>query len=175
MRHLYTDWSSLWNPWPWGWGYVLLDEVKKIKIEWSWWVPDTTNNRMELQAVIEGLKQLLKRHEITVSTATIDQWLWMFWEASAWKLWWIFDWDVVIFTDSTYVKQGITEWIDTWIKRDWRLSKWWKLVKNVDLWQELYAVVGQFEKLDWQWVKAHVWNKWNERVDDLARGAAEEL
>lgn len=175
MWEIYTDWSSLWNPWPWWWGYILLDQKNKIKIEQVWWEKDTTNNRMELQAVIQGLKQLLKKHDITISIAEIDQWLWIFWETSWWSEWWVFDGEVVIFTDSTYVKQWITERIETRIRRDWRLSKWGKLVKNSDLWQELHVLVQQFENLERQRVKAHVWNKWNERVDDLARGAAERV
>jgi len=175
MRHLYTDWSSLWNPWPWWWGYVLLDETSKTKVEWAWWVHDTTNNRMELQAVIEGLQQLLKRREIAISKPMTDQWLGMFGEAQWWTEGWICDDEIIVFTDSNYVKQWITEWINTWIKRSRRLSKWGKLVKNADLWQQLHVLSEQFIALERQWVKAHAGNRWNERVDDLARGAAEEL
>jgi len=122
MRHIYTDWSSLWNPWPWWRGYVLLDEESKTKVEWSWWAHDTTNNRMELQAVIEGLKQVLKRNDIVVSTPQSDQWLGMFWEAQWWSQWWMCDDEVVVFTDSNYVKQWITEWI-TYYSLNYSLNK----------------------------------------------------
>jgi len=88
MRHIYTDWSSLWNPGPWWWGYILLDEKNKIKVEWADWVPDTTNNRMELQAVIEGLQQLLKRNNIAISIPNEWQWLGFFWKEQWAKQWW---------------------------------------------------------------------------------------
>ena len=92
--------------------------------------PETTNNRMELSAVIEALKVIKRNCPIT------------------------------IFTDSQYVKRGITEWIDGWIKN-------WKNVKNVDLWQELYPLSKQYN-IDWQWVRGHNGDKYNERADELA-------
>ena len=86
---------------------------------------------MELSAVIEALKVIKRSCPIT------------------------------IFTDSQYVKRGITEWIDGWIKKNW------KNVKNVDLWQELYPLSKQYD-IDWQWVRGHNGDKYNERADELA-------
>ena len=81
--------------------------------------------------------------------------------------------EVIIHTDSEYVQKGITEWMETRIRRQWRLSKGGKLVKNADLWQELHRLVTYFPKLQWKRVRAHVGHEMNERVDDLARGEAE--
>lgn len=97
---------------------------------------DTTNNRMELQAAIEAL-QALKR------PCHVD-----------------------IYTDSTYVRSGIMEWIHSWKARGWRTAAK-KPVKNVDLWQELDAALGRHE-VTWHWVKGHAGNNGNERADSLA-------
>ena len=97
----------------------------------------TTNNRMELTAAIEALKALP--------------------EGSAVQLW----------TDSTYVKDGITSWIDNWKKRGWKTAAK-KPVKNVDLWQALDAENARHQ-IDWQWVKGHAGHAGNERADELAR------
>jgi ribonuclease HI len=96
--------------------------------------PQTTNNRMELTAAIEALRALKR------------------------------DSEVVLYTDSEYLRRGITEWIDGWA------AKGWKKVKNVDLWQTLWAL-SQQHQIDWQWVRGHTGNPLNERVDQLAREA----
>jgi ribonuclease HI len=126
---IYTDGACKGNPGIGGWGAILMygDKVKEI----YGYAPETTNNRMELSAVIEALKVIKRSCPIT------------------------------IFTDSQYVKRGITEWIDGWIKKNW------KNVKNVDLWQELYPLSKQY-KIDWQWVRGHNGDKYNERADELA-------
>ena len=102
---------------------------------------NTTNNQMELMAPIIALKKLNK------------------------------DQNVEIYTDSKYVKLGITEWIFKWIKNNWKTSKK-EDVKNKDLWLELYELTKSF-KIKWIWVKAHAGNHFNEEVDSLARKAAE--
>ena len=97
---------------------------------------DTTNNRMELMAPIMALKKIKSES------------------------------DVVIFTDSTYVKNGITEWVKKWEKNGWKSSNK-KPVKNKDLWIKLDNSC-QKHKVHWKWVKAHAGNKFNNLVDQLA-------
>tara|TARA_B100001287_G_scaffold244884_1_gene221836 strand:+ start:141 stop:566 length:426 start_codon:yes stop_codon:yes gene_type:complete len=101
---------------------------------------NTTNNRMELTAPIKALKDINTNKEIHV------------------------------FTDSQYVKLGITEWINTWIENDWKNSKK-EVVKNKDLWIELYNL-NKSLNVKWNWVKAHAGNPLNEEVDLLAKKAA---
>ena len=103
---------------------------------------ETTNNRMELMAAIRAL-EILSR------------------ECS-----------VVLTTDSQYVRQGITEWMDGWKKRGWKTAAK-KPVKNKDLWQRLDKAVKQHD-IDWQWVKGHSGHEGNERADDLANRAMDE-
>ena len=102
---------------------------------------NTTNNRMELMAPLNALKGMDPNKEIE------------------------------IYTDSQYVKLGITEWINAWLKNNWKTSKK-EDVKNKDLWLELYNL-NKSLKIKWNWVKAHAGNKLNEEVDLLAKQAAE--
>ena len=136
----YTDGACSGNPGVGGWGAVLLAE-KNNKIikrkEISGGVLDTTNNQMELIAAIETLKALKKYTEIC------------------------------IITDSNYVKKGITEWLPSWKKNNWKTSSK-KEVKNRKLWEELEELVNR-NKVDWLWVKGHAGNIENERADFLAR------
>ena len=101
---------------------------------------NTTNNRMELLAPINALKGIESKDEIE------------------------------IYTDSKYVKLGITEWIHNWIKNNWLTSKK-ENVKNKDLWLELYSL-NKSLKVKWNWIKAHAGNPLNEEVDLLAKKAA---
>ena len=101
---------------------------------------NTTNNQMELMAAIESLKKIPEGQEVE------------------------------IFTDSQYVKQGITDWIEKWIQNNWKTSSKQK-VKNVELWKEL-NIVSKKHKIKWNWVKAHAGNTFNEEVDKLAKKAA---
>ena len=78
--------------------------------------------------------------------------------------------EVILSTDSQYVRQGITQWIHNWKKRGWKTADK-KPVKNVDLWQRLDAALGQ-HKIKWEWVKGHAGHPENERCDELARAAA---
>ena len=101
---------------------------------------DTTNNQMELLAPIKALKKIPKGS------------------------------NVQIFTDSTYVKSGITEWIHNWKKNGWKTANK-KPVKNKELWTELDLMTGEFE-IKWNWVKGHSTDKLNNEVDLIAREAA---
>ena len=100
----------------------------------------TTNNQMELLAPIEALKKIPKGSKVE------------------------------IFTDSKYVKSGITEWIHNWKKNGWKTANK-KEVSNKELWTELDLLNNEFE-IDWNWVKAHSTDKLNNEVDLLARNAA---
>tara|TARA_B110000008_G_scaffold231156_1_gene234257 strand:+ start:22 stop:447 length:426 start_codon:yes stop_codon:yes gene_type:complete len=104
-------------------------------------VKDTTNNKMELMAPIKALQEVKEQQPIE------------------------------IYTDSQYVKLGITNWIHKWIKNNWQTSKK-EPVKNKELWMELYELTKS-HKIRWIWVKAHVGNTLNEQVDLLAKQAAE--
>lgn len=101
--------------------------------------PRTTNNRMELTAAIEALKVLQRPCHIQ------------------------------FYTDSEYLRRGITEWIETWAEKGWRRKKG-KPVPNADLWQALWPLTHQHE-IEWHWVKGHSGDEMNERVDELARQA----
>ena len=101
---------------------------------------NTTNNRMELLAPIKALQGIKTGSKIKV------------------------------YTDSQYVKNGITEWINTWLNNNWKTSKK-EDVKNKDLWIELYNLTKSFD-IQWIWVKAHDGNSLNEEVDLLAKRAA---
>jgi len=98
---------------------------------------ETTNNRMELMAAIQALEALKRPTKAD------------------------------LYTDSTYVQKGITEWIHSWKKRGWKNSAK-NPVKNVDLWQRLDSVVS-FHDVKWHWVKGHAGHVENERADELAR------
>jgi len=101
---------------------------------------NTTNNQMELLAPIKALKKIPKGNKVQ------------------------------IFTDSKYVKLGITEWIHSWKKNGWKTANK-KKVKNIELWTELDLLTNEFE-ISWNWVKAHSTDKLNNEVDLIARKAA---
>jgi ribonuclease HI len=103
------------------------------------WSPHTTNNRMELLAAIHALETLTRPCTVT------------------------------LYTDSTYVKQGITAWIKGWKRNGWRRADK-KPVLNVDLWQRLDAATSRHQ-IAWRWVKGHAGHPENERADQLARNA----
>ena len=105
--------------------------------------PETTNNRMELMAAIKGLEALKRRS------------------------------DVVLTTDSQYVRKGITEWIANWKRRDWRTADK-NPVKNKDLWMKLDKL-SQSHDIDWRWVKGHSGHRENEIADQLANKGIDEL
>ena len=104
-------------------------------------VKDTTNNKMELMAPIKALQEIKEKQPIE------------------------------IYTDSQYVKLGITDWVHKWMKNNWQTSKK-EPVKNKELWIQLYGLTNSFD-IKWIWVKAHAGNLLNEEVDLLAKQAAE--
>lgn len=104
----------------------------------------TTNNQMELAAAINGLNAITRPCEI------------------------------VVVTDSIYVKNGITLWIENWRKRNWKGANG-KQVKNIELWQQLDAAVKRHSQVQWEWVKGHSGHPENERADLLANQGIDEL
>jgi ribonuclease HI len=135
-----TDGSCLGNPGPGGWAALLRykDQAKEM---WGW-EKDTTNNRMELTAAIEGLRALKEQCE------------------------------VVLVTDSEYVKKGITEWIQGWKRKGWMTSAK-KPVLNQDLWKALDEQANR-HTMRWEWTKGHANDADNNRCDELAQRAARE-
>ncbi len=138
---IYTDGACRGNTGPGGWG-ALLTAGKRRK-EMHGGEAETTNNRMELTAVIEALNALNGEQKVT------------------------------LYTDSKYVMDGITRWIDNWKKRGWKTSAK-KPVKNQDLWIALDEA-RQRHTIDWRWVKGHAGDPGNERADELANRGIDEL
>lgn len=134
---IYTDGACSGNPGIGGWGAYLTykDNIKEL----SGSAENTTNNRMELVAAIEGLKILKKSSKVN------------------------------LYTDSVYLKDGITKWIFNWQKNNWKNANK-KDVKNKDLWIQLLEVVNKHD-INWIWVKGHEGNKGNEIADNLATSA----
>ncbi|MER7010077.1 ribonuclease HI [Saccharopolyspora sp. NPDC000359] len=133
---LYTDGACSGNPGPGGWGVVLRYGAHERELYGK--DAATTNNKMELMAVIEGLAAL---------TRPVPA--------------------VRIHTDSTYVLKGITEWMRGWKRNGWMTSAK-KPVKNADLWQRLDAECARHGEVQWEWVKGHNGHPENERADRLA-------
>lgn len=137
---MWTDGACSGNPGPGGWGVLL--KFGEHEKELFGGVPDTTNNRMELQAAIEGLGALKRRCR------------------------------VVVYTDSKYVRDGVTQWLPNWKRNNWRTAAR-KPVKNSDLWQVLDALLDT-QEIEWRWVKGHAGDPGNERADYLARQGVSE-
>ena len=121
-------------------GWAAIIIINGIKTQIKGNKENTTNNQMELLAPINALKKIPKGNKVQ------------------------------IFTDSKYVKSGITEWIHNWKKNGWKTSDK-KAVKNKDLWTELDNLARAFE-IEWKWVKAHSTDELNNEVDLLARSSA---
>jgi ribonuclease HI len=132
---MYTDGACSGNPGPGGWGVVL--QFNGNERELNGGEAETTNNRMELMAAIQGLEALKRPVRVDV------------------------------YTDSTYVRDGITKWIKGWKARGWKTAAK-KPVKNVDLWQRLETSMAPHDA-HWHWVKGHAGHPENERADELAR------
>ncbi|MCA3438253.1 MAG: ribonuclease HI [Rhodobacter sp.] len=138
--YAYTDGACSGNPGPGGWGVLMraIDQGSVVKErELSGGEAMTTNNRMELMAAISALETLARPTGIT------------------------------IVTDSAYVKNGITEWMTAWKRKNWRTAAG-PAVKNLDLWQRLDAAQAR-HSVTWQWIKGHAGHAENERADALAR------
>lgn len=138
---IYTDGACRGNPGLGGWGAWLQygDHEKEL----YGGQPDTTNNRMELTAVIRALGSLKRSCEVT------------------------------LYTDSEYVRKGMTEWLEGWKRKGWKTSAK-KPVKNADLWRELDDLAAS-QSVDWRWVKGHSGDPGNERADGLANRGIDEL
>ena len=147
MHHIdvFTDGGCHGNPGPGGWAYVI--ETDGQRDEASGGEPDTTNNRMELEAVIQALRAVAQRGDEPRT--------------------------VTVHTDSQYVRNGITTWIRTWMRNGWKTAAK-KPVKNQDRWirlHELESLVGP----EWKWVRGHAGNELNERCDELVQQAIARL
>lgn len=135
--NIYTDGACSGNPGPGGWG-AYIDNAGLVT-ELSGREEDTTNNRMELKAVIEALNSFTSKTNLN------------------------------LYTDSKYVMDGSSKWIENWKKNGWKTAQK-KVVKNQDLWIELDKLV-HFHQIHWVWVKGHDGNLGNERADYLATSA----
>ncbi len=141
MVEIYTDGACKGNPGVGGWGAILrFGETEK---ELFGGVANTTNNRMEMTAVIEALRVLSRSC------------------------------DAVVFTDSSYVQKGISEWIHGWKQNGWKTADK-KPVKNADLWQTLDKLAAG-HTIQWRWVKGHAGHPENERADQLANRGVESV
>ncbi|MDR1095928.1 MAG: ribonuclease HI [Spirochaetaceae bacterium] len=148
--NIYTDGGCSGNPGPGGWAFVILSGGATL--EKNGGDPNTTNNRMELTAVIRALETLPSIASKN-DGGPID--------------------GVTVFTDSQYVQKGISEWIAGWKRKGWVTSAR-QPVKNADLWQELDALaatVAAAYPLAWEWVRGHAGDPLNERCDALAQDA----
>ena len=137
ILNIYTDGACKGNPGIGGWGAILKygDKIKEI----NGFSNNTTNNIMELTAVIEALKQLNRKC------------------------------DIIVTTDSNYVKNGITDWIYNWKSNGWKTANK-RPVKNKNLWVELDLLVSE-QNITWKWIKGHSGHPENERADELANEA----
>ena len=133
---IYTDGACSGNPGKGGWGAVLICSDKDEEVYLSGADKLTTNNKMELTATIESLKSIIKPSQIE------------------------------LYTDSQYVKNGISSWIINWKNNGWKTANK-KPVANKELWIELDKIV-QFHNVTWFWVKGHSGNHYNEIADQLA-------
>jgi ribonuclease HI len=134
---VFTDGASKGNPGPGGWGVIVATPDGHVR-ELGGGTPSTTNNRMELTGAIQALTHL--RHV---------------------------DGPVSIYTDSTYVIQGIREWIHAWKRRDWKTATGTDVL-NRDLWEELSGLTASRGSLEWHYVRGHAGTPGNERVDVIA-------
>jgi len=135
---VYTDGGCTGNPGPGGWAAVLLFDGKEVRL--SGGEVSTTNNRMELTAVIKALSHINENSDLKTRS-------------------------VEIFTDSQYVKNGLTQWIFNWIKNGWKTAAK-KPVKNKEYWLALKEEADKLE-LKWNWVKGHSGDEYNELCDSL--------
>ena len=141
MKEVFTDGACRGNPGPGGWGALIRIDGQERSLSGA--ASDTTNNRMELMAAIEGLAYFSEPSTICLTT------------------------------DSQYVRQGIAQWITSWKRNGWRTSNK-QPVKNQDLWQRLDALAEKHD-VSWFWVKGHSGHLENERADQLANDAIDQM
>ena len=134
LVEIYTDGACKGNPGPGGWGALLRWKDSERRLKGG--QPMTTNNQMELMAVIEALRSLNRPMQIRITT------------------------------DSQYVKNGITKWINGWKRNGWQTAAK-QPVKNKELWQQLDEQV-KLHEITWAWVKGHSGHPENELADQLA-------
>lgn len=143
---LYTDGACSGNPGPGGWAFILRHPATDKELEQAGSERETTNNRMELTAVVRGLEALKKPSHVT------------------------------LFTDSVYVGKGLSQWMETWKANGWKRREGGRLkeVKNEDLWRQLDELVAEHE-LTFEHVAGHSGHPENERCDKLAVAAYQKL
>ena len=141
---IYTDGACVGNPGPGGWAAIILIENEKKELFGGEKL--TTNNRMELTAAIKSLEYCNAQEAKQLSLKEIK-----------------------IYTDSIYLKEGITNWINNWEKNNWKTSDK-KNVKNVDLWKKLRDLVKS-KQIGWCWIKGHSGDPMNDLADKLAKKA----
>ena len=136
---VFTDGAAKGNPGPGGWGVIVVTPERRVT-ELGGGAPHTTNNKMELSGAIAALQHVEDRPG-----------------------------PIAIYTDSTYVIQGITQWIWGWRKRGWKTALGADVL-NRDLWETLASLVGGRARgeVDWRWVRGHIGTPGNERVDEIA-------
>jgi ribonuclease HI len=171
---IYTDGGCSGNPGPGGWAYIIIEELgnlrgngdraqqkppEKLKIIAEKWGAEknTTNNRMEMSAVIAAL-EFLSASASALSPGKLA--------LSPGKL---APGKITVYTDSQYVQKGITQWIHTWKRNNWRTSGK-EPVKNQELWQRLDELSGLFP-IQWAWIKGHAGDEFNERCDRMTQEA----
>jgi len=137
---IYTDGGCSGNPGPGGWAYIILNDGEELQASGS--ERATTNNRMELTAVIEALRLVRRRGW----TAAVD-----------------------LYTDSQYVQLGISRWIRAWLRNGW-LTASKKPVKNRELWQALHELASRLP-VRWHWLQGHAGHPQNEACDRMVRAA----
>jgi ribonuclease HI len=143
---IYTDGGCSGNPGPGAWAYVMM-AGKKTTVEKAGGETLTTNNRMELAAVLNAIEAL---PSLGVKIGPIQ-----------------------VFTDSRYVQQGMLEWVEKWKLNGWKTSDRTP-VKNIELWQKLDALAAGY-KITWCWVKGHDGDEFNERCDTLVQEKIKKL
>ncbi len=141
---IYIDGACIGNPGPGGWAVIILFENEKKELFGGEKL--TTNNRMELTAAIKALEYFSKEEKKLPSLKNLK-----------------------IYTDSNYVKEGITVWINSWEKNNWKTSDK-KNVKNIDLWKKLKELTKS-NQIEWSWIKGHSGNPMNDLADKLAKRA----
>ncbi|GMO37472.1 MAG: ribonuclease HI [Termitinemataceae bacterium] len=138
---IWTDGGCSGNPGPGGWAFVIVAEDTSVITEQSGSNALTTNNQMELTAVISALIYVQEK----INTPA----------------------EIVLYTDSQYVQKGISEWIKNWKKNGWRTANK-QPVKNAELWRQLDTLAAD-KKITWKWVKGHAGNLYNERCDEMVQ------
>jgi ribonuclease HI len=142
---LFTDGACIGNPGPGGWAFILRHRATRAEKVQSGGLRDTTNNRMEILAVLEGLSALKRKSRVTLHS------------------------------DSQYVINGLRDWMPKWKRFGWRPKRSTKAsIKNADLWQRADALLAQHE-MSYTWVRGHTGHPENERCDVLSVQAAERV